>query len=94
MQEGEPHCRNGNELLLESPWLYWKRSAEEDQKQMPRAAQEQEGYSQGNIAQSRVRLGVAQTMDKLYPLQSQVYPHAKTWWVLVVALSSVSMLQW
>lgn len=36
-----------------------------------REAQEQKRYIQGNIAQSRVRLGVAQTMDKLYPLQSQ-----------------------
>lgn len=37
VQEGEPHCGNGNELLLlESSWLYQKRSTEEGQKQMLR----------------------------------------------------------
>lgn len=32
---------------------------------MLRGTQEQKGDSQGNTAQSRVRLGVAQTMNKL-----------------------------
>lgn len=65
------HTRNGNELLLESSRLCREvqRRPKADAKRELRSRRDR--YSQGNRAQRRVRLGIAQTMDKQYPLRSQ-----------------------